>query len=93
MVTLGTIAASVHLRFMPRYYLNLYNDQVTIDQEGREFDDEHGARAHAIKEARVLAADSVSHGHFTGSDRIEILDEDRKVVGNVRFDEAVEIRP
>ena len=93
MVTLRVIAASGHLRFMPRYYFNLYDDEVTIDQEGREFADEHGARAHAVREARVLAADSVSRGHFTASDRIEIVDEDRKVVGNVRFDEAVEIRP
>lgn len=78
---------------MSRYYFNLYNDELTIDEEGREFADEHAARAHAVKEARVMAADSVSRGHFTASDRIEIMDEERRVVSNVRFDEAVELRP
>lgn len=32
------------------------------------------------------------HGHFTRSHRIEFADADRQVVGNVRFDEAVDLR-
>jgi len=39
-----------------------------------------------------MAADTVLHGHLTCSLRIELVDEARKPVGAVRFDEAVDIR-
>ena len=77
---------------MPRYYFNLYNGDATIDDEGSELSDDQAALARAVKEARALAADNVSNGHFTGRDRIEVTNEARDVVGSVRFDEAVEIR-
>ena len=77
---------------MPRYYFHVYNDDVTLDDEGAELADERAARAHAIKEARVLAAETVRHGHLTPDDRIEIVDADQNPVGTVRFGEAVEIR-
>ena len=77
---------------MPLYYFNLYNDAVTMDEEGIELADVAAARDHAIMEARHMAADSVLQGHFTGSHRIEFLDEARGAVGEVRFDEAVEVR-
>ena len=78
---------------MPRFYFNIYNDDVTMDEEGAELADEHAARAHAVKGARSLAAETVRHGHLTKSHRIEIVDEDQASVGVVRFDEAVEVRP
>lgn len=78
---------------MPLYYFNLFNDDVTMDDEGVELADHQAARAHAIKEARVMAADTVLHGHLTGSHQIEFVDEARNAVGTVRFDEAVDIRP
>ncbi|MFL6830298.1 MAG: DUF6894 family protein [Sphingomicrobium sp.] len=77
---------------MPLYYFNLYNDDVTLDEEGVELADAAAARAHALEEARHMAADSVAHGHFTGSHRIEFLDSEREAVGSLRFDEAVEVR-
>ena len=46
-----------------------------------------------MKEARALAADTVQKGHLVRSHRIEIVDADRNPVGEVRFDEAVDIRP
>ncbi len=55
---------------MPLYYFNLFNDDVTMDDEGVELADDEAARAHAVKEARVMAADTVLHGHLTGSHRI-----------------------
>lgn len=78
---------------MPLYYFNLFNDDVTIDDEGVELADDAAARAHAVNEARVMAADTVLHGHLTGSHRIEFVGEAREPVGTVRFDEAVDIRP
>jgi len=77
---------------MPLYFFNLYNDVVTMDDEGVELVDNDAARAHGVKEARTMAADSVSKGHLTTSHRIEIVDESRNAVGTVRFDEAVDIR-
>ena len=77
---------------MPLYYFNLFNDDVTMDDEGINLADDEAARAHATKEARVMAADTVLHGHLTGSHRIEFVDEAREPVGVVRFDEAVDVR-
>ena len=77
---------------MPLYYFNLFNDDITMDDEGVELADDEAAHAHAIKEARQMAADTVMHGHFSRSHRIEFADADRQVVGNVRFDEAVDLR-
>ncbi|WP_231462806.1 DUF6894 family protein [Sphingomonas sp. URHD0057] len=84
--------APVYARAMPLYYFNLYNDAVTMDDEGVELADPEAARAHAIKEARHMAADSVLQGHFACSHRIEFVDGERAPVGAVRFDEAVEVR-
>jgi Mg/Co/Ni transporter MgtE len=78
---------------MPLYYFSLFNDDVTMDDEGVELADVDAARSHALKEARVMAANSVRHGHLITSHRIEVVDEDRRLVGTVRVDEAVDIRP
>lgn len=77
---------------VPTYYFSLFNDVVTLADEGLTFDDDAGALAHAVAEARALAADTVLHGHLVGSHYIEVRGEERDVVGKVRFDEAVEIR-
>jgi hypothetical protein len=47
---------------MPRYYFNIYNDDVTLDEEGAELIDAHTAHAHAIHAAQALAADTASRG-------------------------------
>jgi hypothetical protein len=77
---------------MSLYYFNVYNDDVTLDDEGAELADDHAAHAYAIKAARALAAETASKGHLTVADRIEIEDADHKLVGTVTFGEAVEIR-
>jgi len=77
---------------VPRYYFNIYNDDVTLDDEGAELGDDHAAQAHAVKGARALAAETVMHGHLTRNHRIEIVDQDQNLISTVRFDEAVEIR-
>jgi hypothetical protein len=79
-------------RAVPLYYFNLYNDDVTMDYEGVELAGPEAAHAHALMEARHMAADAVSRGHFTGSHRVEFVDGERNALGEVRFDEAVEIR-
>ena len=78
---------------MPRYYFNVYNDDVTMDPEGTELADEQAARAYAVQAIRSLAADTVLHGHLTAHHRVEIVDENREPVASVRFDEGIAIRP
>jgi hypothetical protein len=78
---------------MPLYFFNVYNDAITLDDEGAELADGQAARAHAVKSARHLAAECVTHGYLTASHRIEVEDEHRTVIDTVRFDEAVDLRP
>ena len=78
---------------MPRYYFNVYNDDVTIDPEGADLADDHSARAYAVREVRCLAAETVLHGHLVAHHRIEVVDENQELVDTVRFDEAVDIKP
>ena len=78
---------------MPRFYFDIYNDDVTQDPEGTELRDDTAALAFAVKQIRSLAADTVLHGHFTASHRLEILDVERNQVASMRFDEAVDVRP
>jgi hypothetical protein len=77
---------------MPLYFFNVYNDDVTLDDEGAELVDDEAARARGIKEVRALAAETVAHGHFFGHHRIEVTDADLRVIATIRFDEAVEVR-
>ena len=78
---------------MPRYYFNIYNDDITLDYEGAVLADEHAARAYAVKAVRDLAAETVRHGHLAGHHRVEYVDSDQNPLGEVRFDEAVDITP
>ncbi|MDB5725301.1 MAG: hypothetical protein JWQ16_2055 [Novosphingobium sp.] len=78
---------------MTQYFFNIYNDDVTMDDEGAELADDHAAHAYAVKSARALAADTVLHGHFFHHHYIEITNEAHEVIGKVRFDEAVTIKP
>lgn len=76
---------------MPLYYFNIYNDDITLDEEGVELADEHAALAYTVKAVRSLAAETVLHGHLMGHHRVEYVDADQKPLGAVRFDEAVAV--
>ena len=77
---------------MPLYFFDIYNDETVLDPEGIDLADDAAALERAAVEARVLAAESVRKGHLVRSHHVEVLDADRKPIGTVRFDEAVEIR-
>jgi hypothetical protein len=64
-----------------------------LDDEGAKLADYHAASAHAIKAARPLASDTAVHGHLGLSHRIEIVDGEQNVLGEVTFGEAIEVRP
>ena len=77
---------------MPLYYFDIYNDDVTLDDEGAELADMAAARAHAVKEARVLASETVKAGHIDCRHRIDIRDPSGATVASVTFGDAVEVR-
>lgn len=78
---------------MPRYYFQVFNDDVTTDEDGMECADDGAALIRAQDEARNLAADSIRrHGHLILDHRIEVRNEEGLLVGEVRFGQAVDIR-
>ena len=76
---------------MPRYFFNLYNDVIAIDEEGVELADLAAARAHGIHETRTMAAESARKGHLNVHHRIDIADETGTVVDTITFGDAVTI--
>jgi hypothetical protein len=79
---------------MSRYYFNVYNDEVTLDEEGAELADTPAALRRAADEARNFAAESVkARGHLVLHHKIEVEDEGRNKVGVVYFRDVVAIEP
>lgn len=74
-----------------RYFFDLHNDIDTQDDEGVELASLAEAKAHAVTEARVMAADSVSKGHLNLSHYIQVADGGRADLFRVTFREAVEV--
>jgi hypothetical protein len=78
---------------MPRYFFNIYNDEVTLDEEGIELADDSEALSRAAAEARNLASETVRQGHLILDHRLEIVDESEREVGTVTFGDAIKIQP
>ena len=76
---------------MPRYFFDLYDDFISIDEEGAELENVAAAHAKAIECAQGMAADEVSHGGLNLTHFITVRDEDRQPLFVVRFDEAVKV--
>ena len=77
---------------MPRYRFHLYNDEHTIDHEGREFVDFGAARIEAIANARELMASEIStRGEINLSHWIELEDDVGEVLV-VSLVDAVTVR-
>ena len=81
-------AASRILPRMPRYFFHLFNDETTIDDEGRELADVAAARAVALDSCRELVCESVKKGHLNLDHRIEITDDKNARLMTVTFREA-----
>jgi hypothetical protein len=75
-----------------RYFFNLYDDLVSIDDEGKEFPSLEAARRNAMHEAREMACAQVVAGHVNFAHRIEIADEAGEVLETVHFGDAVQVR-
>jgi hypothetical protein len=76
---------------MPRYFFNLYDDCVLIDEEGAELPTVDAAWQRALHVAREMACQEVLEGKLTLSHRIEVEDEDRKPIVVIPFGDAVTV--
>ena len=76
---------------MPQFFFHLFNDEITLDDEGRNLADLPAARACAIDDARQMAAESVRAGHLDLSHYVEVTGDDRQPLFRVTFGEVVQI--
>lgn len=78
---------------MPRYRFHLYNDQETVDLEGRLFPNLGAARSDAVRCAReIMGSELAAKGEITLSHWIEMETEDGEI-HVVTFGESVTINP
>ncbi len=76
---------------MPRYFFHLYDDMVSIDEEGSELPDVAAARQKALQNARAIACQEVLEGHLNLHHRIEVEGENGRPVLVLPFEEVVRI--
>lgn len=79
---------------MPRFHLNVSNDDVTLDANGIDRPDLDAAEREAVRGARELIADNVIAGRpVHQSHRVEIADGYGNVLHIVRFGDMIELAP
>jgi hypothetical protein len=77
---------------MPRYFLHLHDDLDLPDPEGKDLPDLATAREYANMSALDLMCGVLkSERRITLHHRIDIEDEQRTVLGSVRFGELVDV--
>ncbi|HWT12628.1 MAG TPA: hypothetical protein VN231_07735 [Allosphingosinicella sp.] len=74
-----------------RYYFNIFDDVSVVDEEGQELPDEAAARREAVRGGRELMCDQVRQGRLNLSHRIEVADEQGRVVLTLPFGALVKI--
>ena len=77
---------------MPRYFFNVYDDVVAQDEEGREFPNLAAARLEALRGARGLIAEQVTHGYIVLSHWIDVVDEQGEKALTITFRDAIDIK-
>lgn len=78
---------------MPRYFFTRYDDDAVRDPEGRELPDDEAAFNFALSEVRSLAGYvMISTGAATLSPRIEVADEDGRLLAKFCVGAAIKSR-
>ena len=77
---------------MPRYFFNVYDEEVTPDEEGVEYPDLAAARAAALDGARELVCDQIQNGYLNLDHRIEVAGAEGETLLTITFRDAFEIR-
>jgi hypothetical protein len=76
---------------VPRFFFHLYDDLVSLDDEGAELADAGAARSKAVRDAREIACAEVLEGHLNRKHRIEVVDESDSIIAIVEFGDAVKL--
>jgi hypothetical protein len=77
---------------MPRFYLHLRNDLDVPDDEGIELPDLDAARARAAADARfTLGQTAIEEGKINFTHRIDIEDEQGRILDTVWFRDVVQV--
>ena len=76
---------------MPHFFFHVFNDEISIDEEGSEHPSLDSAREHALVAARSLVCESVTKGYLNLDHRIEITDESDARVMTVTYRESFTI--
>jgi hypothetical protein len=87
----GALSRLARSRFVPRYFFHLYNDEISLDEEGLELADLDAARASAIDAARDLACGSIQRGRINLEDHIDVHDESGEKVLTISYRQAFTI--
>jgi hypothetical protein len=77
---------------VPRYFFHVYDDVIAQDDEGRELPNLAAARLEALRGARALIGEQVSHGYIVLSHWIDVVDEHGDNVLTITFRDAVDIK-
>ena len=76
---------------MPRFFFHIFNDEVTLDEEGLLLPSAAAAAREALRSARSLAASDVAAGRLNLTHRIDVLDETHAVIASVSFSDAIDL--
>ena len=77
---------------MTRYHFNVHNGFGFLrDEEGRALPGLAAAREEGLKGARSIIADEVLQGRADLRGRLEIVDDDDRILMTIGFAEAVEV--
>jgi hypothetical protein len=77
---------------MAQFYFDLYDDLVTLDEEGADLPDVNAARERAIESIRDLICREVKTGVVDLRSRIEVFGEGRNPLFTVGYADALELR-
>jgi hypothetical protein len=81
----------MYLCGMARYYFHLFDDMVTLDEEGVDLPDIAAARSNAITTIRGLICGDVQSGRLDLRHRVEVTN-DKERLFTVSYGEALELR-
>jgi hypothetical protein len=76
---------------MPRYFFHIQDGRYVVDEEGADFSSIAAAEQEAIASARSILREAVWVGKLPLGERIDIADEQGRVLRSVNFRDAVEI--
>jgi hypothetical protein len=76
---------------MPRYFFDLYNDEVALDEEGAVLAGPDEAYRRALMEAReMIAAIVEDHRKIDLKHRIEVRGESGQILERIPFEQAIQ---